>query len=67
MALLAFAGGLVALTGSPASAGESEAAEASDLIEIDGSIVLDLLALGLDATLTVAGTGVADVTVIVGP
>lgn len=70
MALLALAGGLVALTGSPASAAASEAAEADeadDLIEIDGALTIDLVSLGLDTTVTVAGTGVADVTVAVGP
>jgi hypothetical protein len=66
-ALLALAGGLVALTGIPAGAAESEATEAADLIEIDGSLVVDLLALGLDANLAVAGTGAVDVSVTVGP
>jgi hypothetical protein len=67
VALLTLAGGLVAMTGSPASAAGSEATEASDLIEIDGVITVDLVSLGLDASLTVAGTGVADVVVVVGP
>lgn len=61
------AGGLVVMTGSPASAAESQATEASDLIEIDGALTIDLVSLGLDASLTVAGTGVADVVVTVGP
>jgi hypothetical protein len=69
VALLALAGGLVSMA-APAGAEESdatEATEATDLIVLDGVLTVDLISLGLDATLTVAGTGVADVTVVVGP
>jgi len=65
--LLALVGGLVAMTGSPAGAGQSEAAEASDLIEVASTLVIDLVSVALDANLAVAGTGIADVTVTVGP
>jgi hypothetical protein len=67
VALLALAGGLVAMTGSPASAAESEAAEASDLIEMAATVTTELVQLVLDANVTVAGTGVIDATVTVGP
>jgi hypothetical protein len=66
VALLALAGGLVSMA-APAGAEESDATEATDLIVLDGVLTVDLISLGLDATLTVAGTGVADVTVVVGP
>jgi hypothetical protein len=65
--LLALVGGLVAMTGSPASAGQSEAAEASDLIEVASTLVIDLVSVAFDANLTVAGTGVVDASITVGP
>lgn len=65
--LLALAGGLVAMAGSPASAGQSEAAEASDLIEVASTLAIDLVSFALDANITVAGTGVVDASVTVGP
>jgi hypothetical protein len=61
------AGGLVTMASSPASADESEASEASDLIDLDSIVTLDLLKVGLDAKLDVAGTGVVDASVAVGP
>jgi hypothetical protein len=61
LALLALAGGLVSVASSPASA------EESDLIDIEGVLTLDLLSLGLDAKVDVAGTGVVDASVAVGP
>jgi hypothetical protein len=73
MALLALTGGLVAMVTSPAGAEESnatdatDATEASDLIDLDGILKLDLVSLGVDANLTVAGTGIVDATVAVGP
>ena len=66
VALLALAGGLVSMA-APAGAEESDATEATDLIVLDGVLTLDVISLSLDATLTLAGTGVADVTVVVGP
>jgi hypothetical protein len=71
VALLALTGGLVSMA-TPAGAEESgssdasAASEAADLIVLDGVLAIDLVSLALDATLTVAGTGVADVTVVVG-
>jgi hypothetical protein len=74
MALLALSGGVAAaLVASPAGAEEAEAATAtaatdtSDLIDLDAVLTIDLVSLGLDATLTVAGTGIADISVTVGP
>ena len=67
VALLALVGGLVAMTGSPASAGQSESAEASDLIEVVSTLAIDLVSFALDADITVAGTGVVDASVTVGP
>ena len=64
MALLAVAGCLVSVTSSPASA---EEAGESDLIDIEGIITLELLSLGLDLDLAVAGTVVVDATVAIGP
>jgi len=64
LALLAVAGGLVSVASSPASA---EEAGESDLIDIDGVITLELLSLGLDVDLAVAGTVVVDATVAIGP
>ena len=67
VALLASVGGFVASTGSPAGAGESEAREAADLIEVASTLAIDLVSFALDANLTVAGTGVVDASVTVGP
>ena len=67
LALVALAGGMVALATAPAGADEADATEASDLIDLNSVLTLDLLSLGLDANVTVAGTGIVDATVTVGP